>query len=242
MSKTMSNKVYAKESLVPNIGKGLFAQVNIKKGSIIAEFKGKLRSPGEKCSSPRSNIYFNDEYVLECPANDLASFANDAINFVKQRRCLMQSLKSLEPFYTKHLGANVNAHIKISGKHHRAFLIADSDIKINEEIFCHYGFIYWYKQEITNVGFLQEDEIDENGFPDDVYNYPAFLAYIKEFYPQYVSHEVKPFKNNYDVILHFNDGTHLVIMIEKFSDKLKCINQEELDDLKTKGFFNGVTN
>ena len=54
-------KVYAKESNVPNIGKGLFSNTNIKKGSIIAEFKGKVKNPGENLSSSRSNIYFDDD-------------------------------------------------------------------------------------------------------------------------------------------------------------------------------------
>ena len=138
-------KAYSKNSNIPSIGKGLFAITNIKKGSIIAEFKGKLKKPGENLNSSRSNIYFNDEYILECPPNDMASFANDVINFTKKRRHLMKSLKSEEPFYTKHPNTNINAEIKINNNMHRAFLIAAVDIVMNEEIFCHYGFMYWYK-------------------------------------------------------------------------------------------------
>jgi hypothetical protein len=37
--------------------------------------------------------------------------------------------------------------------------------------------MYWYKTEIKKVGFLQEDEIDKNGFPDNIYDYPAFISY-----------------------------------------------------------------
>lgn len=87
--------MYEKESSVPNIGKGLFAKTNIKKGSIIVEFKGKLRKPNEHSliKDGRSNIYFEDDYVLECPENDLASYANDAINFTRKRRKLMETLR-----------------------------------------------------------------------------------------------------------------------------------------------------
>lgn len=231
-------KVYYQDSNVKEFGKGLFAKEQIKKGSIVAEFKGKLLRPGEDPSNSRSNVYFNDEYILECPSNDLASFANDAINFTKQRRHLMESLLSDKPFYTKHPNTKVNAHIKTNSTTHRAFLIADCDIQINEEIFCHYGFSYWYKTEITKIGFLQEDEIDENGFPDDIYNYPAFFAYIKEFYPDYKNHEVKPFKDKYDdVIVDFNDGSHIVIMLERFSSKISSIDKEELQKLTSDGYF-----
>lgn len=236
-----SVKVFVKDSNIHSIGKGLFANTNIKKGSIIIEYKGKLRNPEEKPTSSRSNIYFNDEYILECPSTDLASFANDAINFTKKRRQLMKSLRSEEPFYIKHQNAKVNAEIKINDNLHRAFLIASDDISINEEIFCHYGFMYWYKTEITTVGFLQEDEIDKNGFPDKIFEFPGFMSYIKEFYPKYVSHEVKPFKKNYDVILHFNDGHHIVMAIENFANKIQTINGNKLKELQNDGYFDGVT-
>lgn len=159
------NKVYYKDSNVKEFGKGLFAKEQIKKGSIIAEFKGKLLRPGEDPSNSRSNIYFNDEYILECPTNDMASFANDAINFTKQRRHLMESLRSDKPFYTKHPNTKVNAHIKTNSTTHCTFLIADSDIQINEEIFCHYGFSYWYKTEITKIGFLQALSVKRQASP-----------------------------------------------------------------------------
>jgi SET domain-containing protein len=221
MSRKRPIKVYAKESTVPDIGKGLFAKVDIKKGSIIVEYKGKLRKPHEKTTSSRSNIYFNDEFVLECPANDLASFANDTINFTNVRRQLMKSLMSDEPFYKKHSNTKINATIKINDNLHRAFLIAFDDIKTNEEIFCHYGFMYWYKKEISKIGFLQEDEIEKNGFPQNIFEYPAFLSYIKEFYPDYVRHEIKPFGENHDVIIHLDDDQYVVMMIENFANDIE---------------------
>lgn len=235
-----SVKVFVKDSNVHGIGKGLFANTNIKKGSIIIEYKGKLRNHGENITSTRSNIYFNDEYVLECPSTDLASFANDAINFTKKRRQLMKSLRSEEPFYIKHQNVKVNAEIKINDNLHRAFLIAGDDISINDEIFCHYGFMYWYKSEITKVGFIQEDEIDKNGFPDKIFEFPGFMSYIKEFYPKYVSYEVKPFRKNYDVILYFSDGSYIVLTIENFADEIQTINENELKELQNDGYFDGV--
>jgi hypothetical protein len=83
--------------------------------------------------------------TLPCsfPLTDLASFANDAINFTRKRRQLMKSLQSNEPFYTKYKNTKVNAEIKINDDLHRAFLIACNDITTNEEIFCHYGFMFY---------------------------------------------------------------------------------------------------
>jgi hypothetical protein len=230
MSSKKPSKVYTKDSIIPGIGKGLFASVNIKKGSIIVEFKGKLRKPNEKLNDSRSNIYFHDEYVLECPTNDLASFANDAINFTRSRRKLMETLTSNEPFYKKHLNAKVNADIKINNNLHRAFLIAINDINVNEEIFTHYGFMYWFKQEISEVGFLQEDEIEENGFPEKIFEYPAFLSYIKDFFPNYESHEIKPYRDAYDFIIKMKDGNYYVLMIENFANQIQKVPINKVND------------
>jgi hypothetical protein len=95
------SKVYTKQSGIPSYGQGLFAGVDIKKGFIIDEYKGKVKSPGAKITSNRSNIQFADGFVLECSTNNLASFANDGINFPTETRQLMATLKSNKPFYEK---------------------------------------------------------------------------------------------------------------------------------------------
>lgn len=229
MPKNNPPKVYSKNSVIPNIGKGLFAKIKINKGSIITEFKGKLRKPGEHASSSRSNIYFNDECFLECPETDLASFANDPINFTKDRRKLMKALRSTKPFYRKNPNTKINAEIEIKDKSHRAFLIASDDIMPDEEIFCHYGFLYWFKIEITRIGFLQEDEIEKNGFPEKIFEYPAFLSYVKEFYPTYISHEIKPYGDVYDFIVHLQSGHHVLMPIENFASQITRVPVEDAD-------------
>src|SRR3990172_2720152 len=105
----MSSKVESKQSTVESFGKGLFAKIFIKKGSIIDEYKGRLRKPNQKVTSNRSNICFCDNYVMECYKNNLASFANDAIDFPADRRQLMATLKSPDPFYNKHPNTTVNS-------------------------------------------------------------------------------------------------------------------------------------
>lgn len=203
--------VYVKESTIPNIGKGLFAKRNIKSDMIIVKFTGKLRMPHEKILSSRSNIYFVDGYVLECPISDLASFANDAIDFIKESRQLIKALQSTDPFYKKNNNTQINSYIKTNSKLHQAYLVSIRDIKENEEIFCHYGFQYWFKKEITEIGFLQEIEIEQNGFPEKIFKYPAFVNYLYEFYPKNIRFEIKQFKNMYVVIIYF-DNYHNIAM------------------------------
>jgi hypothetical protein len=98
----------------------------------------------------------------------------------------------------KHSGTNINSHIKINNNLHRAFLISDMDIPKDTEIFCHYDFPFWFEQEIR-TGFAQEEEIELNGFPSNVFTYPSFVAYVKEFYPGSTKFGINP---NEDYLYH----------------------------------------
>lgn len=132
-SKLKLFKDYYKNSNVKEFEKGLFAKDTIKKGSVIVEFKGKLLKPGQEYyNTMLNNIRFKDGYVLECPVNDMASRANEAIIFPKEKRLLMETLRSNEPFYSKYPESKINSHIKINDGLHRAYLIADCDIESGE--------------------------------------------------------------------------------------------------------------
>jgi hypothetical protein len=224
-------KVRFAPSTIPKCGTGLFAMTDIKKDSIIVEFKGKLRKPYEKLNSNRSNIYFNDESILKCPVNDLASYAQDAINFTGTRRFLMKALHSDIPFYEKHPNAKINAAIQLKDKLHRAFLIAEDDIINGEEIFCHYGFDYWFKREIGTIGFLQEDEIEEFGFPKKIYEHPGFLSYIKNFYPRYVRHEVKKFGNGRDFIIHLDNKQVIIMPMPNYARRMQRLTEKDANKI-----------
>ena len=226
---TMINEDSEDNDTDVNIGKGLFALCNIAKGSIIAEYKGKLLKPEDPGTSSRSNIYFNDEYILECPESDIASYANDPILFTRKNRKLMEALHSDQPFYQIHPKARINAEIKINDNLHRAFLMAATDIIEGEEIFCHYGFMYWFRNEITKVGFLEEEEIERNGFPEKIFEYPGFISYVKEFYPDYLRHEVRPFRDMYDFIVHLKNGHFVVMPIENFASQISKKYAHELN-------------
>lgn len=220
----MATKVIVKKSTIPSIGKGLFATVDIPKGSIITEFKGKLKKLGDPMSDNRSNISFSDDYILDCPKTDLASFANDAIIFTRERRFLLSSLQSSEPFYKKYPNTTVNSEISLNNKLHRAFLKANKNIKAGEEIFTHYGFPYWFKTEIMTVGFLQEEEIEKNGFPEKVFTYPSFKSYIEEFYPTSTKYEIKTYKDFFDIIIHLSDGQLVLIPMDNYAKHMKRVD------------------
>ena len=140
---------------------------------------------------------------MDCDENDLASYANDIIIFTNKKRSLLDELKSDEPFYKKHVGINVNAKIKSDTESHRAYLIAIDDINIDEEIYCHYNFPYWFSFEL-NKGLLIKD-LDST---KEIYEYPAFTAYVREFYPN----SIRIAARNYDdtrhlVMIYYDEGS-----------------------------------
>lgn len=229
MSKKNSKVEVRKSGILgTGLGQGLFAIVDIKKNAVIAEFKGRLRKANQNVRNSRSNIHFADDSVLECPDSDLASFANDGIFICEDRRQLLRALKSEEPFYKKSPGATINAEIKINNKLHRAFLMACRDIKTGDEIFVHYGFDYWFKNEFQG-GFLYEEEIEQNGFPKNFYEYPGFRAYLNSFY-DVKKMQIKPYKDSFDIILTVADDYFVLMPIPNYE---KMMEKIWVDDLLT---------
>lgn len=198
-------KAYSKKSNIKGTGMGLFAKDKINKGSRIAKFGGRVCRPGVKLDSNRSNVFFNDGYILACDENDLASFANDCINLPKKRRKFVESMGKDEPFYKRHKDTIVNSSISLNEKNfvHEASLVATRDIEKDEEIYVHYGFTYWFYQEAMN-GYSCEQSVEKNGFPENIFEFPGFSAYVREFYPDSLGHE----------IIKENDG--------EFTCKIKC--------------------
>lgn len=215
MPKKDNNKTYIKESIIPNIGKGLFARIPIKKNSIIAEFKGIIKDSSESITNKRSTVLFTDGYKLDCYKDDIASFSNDPIKYPSNKRKLIEALNSAEPFYQLYEKTRVNASIKTNDELHRAFLIAADDIEENEEIFCHYCFNYWFNQEV-NRGFLDDEEIGRNGFPEQIYGYPSFESYLKLVYPKYIHFTVTPEICGDIVTIRFSDGTSIMMRMTNY--------------------------
>lgn len=186
------SKVYIKLSTIPNAGKGLFALENIPNKSIIATFKGKLRTTKDKVTNSRSVIRFSDDIYLECDDTDIPSYANDPINFKTERRKLYEALNSDKPFYDMHPGTCINSYIHTMQKKHKVCLVATKDILKDQEIFCHYGFPTWFMTEYMR-GFLYEEKMDIDGFPRLIYSYPAFKSYINVFYPTCETYKIETY-------------------------------------------------
>lgn len=185
---------YVKESNIPGAGKGLFALHDIKKGQVIAQFKGIVHSPDsiDRKIDPRSTIYFSDGSVLVSSEKDIASYANDPIVFdcdPANIRPLFPALKSTEPFYKMHPGTRINAVLKNTFQRdkHKAYIVADSDIVKDEEIFVHYGFNYWFVYEFKERGFLPDADMISGEFSDNMTDYPAYIACLNLFYPENTS-------------------------------------------------------
>lgn len=224
------DKTFVKESTIPEYGQGLFAKVNIKKGCIIAEFKGRLLTPKEYIKPNKSVVRFNDNTVLYCHHNNNASYANDGIMFPKQQRCLLDVLQSNEPFYKKY--ADINAALKINDKQHRAYLIAIYDIHANQEIFTHYGFLYWFGMEASQFTWRKSSASNVDLYKP-ISEYPGFIAYVSEFYP--LSHvKATNFTNvGYDIYITTLDNT-VVIVPFKYSYLAAHINIDTQKNLLTK--------
>jgi len=228
-------RAHIANSTIPNSGKGLFASVPITKMSIISEFKGTIRASNEDVVSNRSLIRFGDNHYLECKSNDLASFTNDPIMVPTVRRKLLETLESAEPFYRMHPMACNNAYIKLNEKSHRAFLVAVQDIPKDAEIFCHYGFSYWFMTEFCK-GFLYEERLDINGFPTQLYNYPAFKLYVSTFYPTFSEFKVVEYETGEtDVIICYGEATaQTVIHLDNYSSMMRKAPLAPLSSVTTK--------
>lgn len=222
--------MYVDKSTIPNAGLGLFASSIITKNSIIAEFTGKIYTNNADINiyDTRSNIMFNDGYIMVCCDMDLASYANDAIIFPENRRCLMKALESHQPFYDLHQNCIINAAIILDNKLHKAYLTAKHDIHKNQEIFVHYGFSYWFHKEITTLGFNYESEIDLYGFPKNIHEYPAFLSYMKTFYGDYSYHHVSQYINHHKITIYHGDSTTL-LYLKDYSQSIRLKKNHEYD-------------
>jgi len=77
-------------------------------------------------------------------------------------------------------------------------------------------------QEMKN-GFLHEDEIRRNGYPSKIHEYPAFVNWIKEFYPGISYYTVTPYGNFYDLFMTYPDNNKVLIPLFDFAQEMHNI-------------------
>ena len=143
MPKSKKNEVvdpallFVKESTLPNCGKGLFTKVDIKKGSLIVEYKGEKITWAEGLKR-NENHAFQSPYLFYITAKNcidaeytldaLARYANDAKG------------------HTKVKGLTNNAEYAVIKR--VPYIMATKNIKAGEEIFVSYGDDYWKAMKV----------------------------------------------------------------------------------------------
>ena len=205
--------VYKKVSTIPDIGLGLFAGEQIKKGALIDEFKGNLVSNSSNPTSSWSSIRFED-CVLECNRDNLASYSNDCIIFPAKKRDFKEIIDKDLPLYTCINPPNAEIYINFQLK--RAWLKATRNISADEEIFVHYGIPFWIRSELK---LPMQDGLKICSIPDYIFRSKSFEAYVKSFYPDVV--EIIPtITDGYESVqLQSSDSTVCVVDIRMIIER-----------------------
>lgn len=125
---TLQDHIVVKKSTLPGAGKGLFARHFIPKGTLIAEYKGKITTWKEVKEDNRNNVYLyymNRNHVIDARNHkkSKARYANDA-----------RGLKRIKGFTN-------NAVYAENGR--RVYIESTKDIAPGEEILVNYGKEYW---------------------------------------------------------------------------------------------------
>lgn len=128
-----SDYLYVKESQIPHAGNGLFTAIRIFKDEIISVFKGDILTDAQ------AEIYANeglDRYFI----NLLDGTIMDSMNV----DCFAKYANDASGFSTSVF--KNNAMIALD-ENDNVCLIATSNIKEGQEVFCSYGKEYWKKHK-----------------------------------------------------------------------------------------------
>jgi hypothetical protein len=124
----LEKQLYLKKSDLPGAGKGLFTKVDIPKGTVIVEYKGRVTTWDAIKHEDGKNgylYYVNSKCVINAKplVNTFGRFANDAAGRVR-----VKSLRNNSEYVEK----NKRCYIKSTRKIHAS-----------QEIFVSYGREYW---------------------------------------------------------------------------------------------------
>ena len=124
----LEKQLYIKSSTLPGAGKGLFTKSEIKKGTRIIEYKGKVTTWKEVVNGGIFNAYvyyIKRDHVIDAKnyLKSVARYANDARGLTRKK------------------GITNNAtYVQENG---RVYIEATKTIKANDEILVAYGKDYW---------------------------------------------------------------------------------------------------
>jgi hypothetical protein len=224
----MIKSVYKKQSNIPNIGMGLFANEDIEASELIAEFTGKMKT-SKQVKTNWSCVYFDDQHIIECGKSNLASYANDVIDLPTKKRNWLSIIHREDPLYTSYDNKVANAHIYQNHETYKAYLKASVPIKKGEEIYVHYGIQFWLKHEIMlpdSDDDLKTDPIGKGNFmlPNSVFLTESFANYVKIFYPTTTKIIPKTINGIETVTLEDADDNHIFIDMTMLVNA-KCVEK-----------------
>lgn len=163
-------KLEVKDSVIPNIGKGVFTLEDIKKGEIITDYLGKVvdktKIEMNKFESDRSIASPSSEELLNALKDDkdftligdpeisYGPIINDCVVFKKYDLKDYQKIFKNGWMFLKHnidgkdLDHNVmyDEHFDEKNKKFIIGIRAIRDIKAGEELFASYGYLYWFSR------------------------------------------------------------------------------------------------
>lgn len=124
----LEKELFVQPSTLEGAGNGLFTRIDIKKGTRIIEYKGKVTTWKEVTSTGIFNgyvFYIKKNHVIDAKnyKKGIARFANDARGLTRKKGTV-----------------NNAEYVQESG---RVFIEAKKNIAAGEEIFVSYGKEYW---------------------------------------------------------------------------------------------------
>lgn len=125
----LDDHLVVKKSTLPGVGKGLFTNVSIEKGTRITEYKGRVMTWKEVEAEVDDHIgyvfWFSNNHVIDAwkTKKGVAHFANDAKGIVRTP------------------GVTNNAEYETENG--RCYIVATKNIQAGAEIFVGYGAEYW---------------------------------------------------------------------------------------------------
>lgn len=139
-----------KPSTLPDksVGMGLFTSRDFEENEILGEYRGPVLLSKEIGSESLEKLLENERNLLQVNekvailGRSIVSFANDCVNFQKDKYLSEEYAKWLEKrWFPNHVGCEYNARLQINGN--KAFLTTTAPIPMGNEVFFDYGFEYW---------------------------------------------------------------------------------------------------
>lgn len=174
------------------LDQGLFATQLIKKGEVIAYFKGEITTltdgePGDEWYLP-----IEDGKIFIPSKDDVAHIAMDPsfsppglrnfLEVLSSPVSILPTLGALQNILSEGTGSICNATSVWSNAQKVLALVATRDINPEEEIFFHRGFPYHFLSECQKGWVLPEGILDD--LPANIYSSPGFKSYVNLYHPK----------------------------------------------------------